>query len=67
MGSPGGEAEVWAYHECREEPEEEVAVVLLVDGEVACVTLDVGPWKLSYQTQLPGCRQRENTFARWLM
>lgn len=52
------EEEAWAYHECREEPEEQIAVVLLVDSEVAGITLDVGTRQTSYQTQFPGWNKR---------
>lgn len=43
-----------AYLQRREEPEEEVAVVLLVDGQVASVALDVGPGQLPHQAQSAG-------------
>lgn len=43
-----------AYRLSREEPEEEVAVVLLVDGQVAGVALDVGPGQLPHQAQSAG-------------
>lgn len=43
-----------AYRLSREEPEEEVAVVLLVDGQVAGVALDVGSGQLPHQAQSAG-------------
>lgn len=43
-----------AYLQSREEPEEEVAVVLLVDRQVACIALDVGPGQLPHQAQSAG-------------
>lgn len=45
---------MWTYHKCREEPEEQIAVVFFVDSEVTGVTLDVGTWQISDQTQSPG-------------
>lgn len=43
-----------AYLQSREEPEKEVAVVLLVDGQVAGVALDVGSGQLPHQAQAAG-------------
>lgn len=43
-----------AYLQSREEPEEEVAVVLFVDGQVAGVALDVSPGQLPHQAQSAG-------------
>lgn len=58
LETPRGKGEVGAYHLCREEPKEEVAVVFFVDSEVPGITLDVGTWQISYQTQLPGCNKK---------
>lgn len=46
--------DVQTHFECREKPEEEVAVVFFVDSQVAGVALDVGSRQLSDHTQSPG-------------
>lgn len=42
------------WHQCREEPKEEVAVVFFVDSEIPRITLDIGTWQISNQTEFPG-------------
>lgn len=55
---PPREEEAWTHHKRREEPKEQIAVVFLVDSEVAGIALDVGTRQISDQTQSPGWNTR---------